>query len=386
MRGSPEVWTRPGWAVRPRWAGRRPPWPLRVAAVVFLALIQVLGTHGAAFRQPEARPLDALAATLLVAGPALLLAVPRRPGPAAAAVVGVTLVYFALGYPWGPVLASPVFALVVATAAGARRWGWGAGGAMAVAAAVWALPGGDWLRAGAVAAWIAVVLLIGEGLRVRRERIAARRREWESHRREVRDQERLELARDIHDIVAHSLSLINVRASVALHLAERKPEELVPALEAIKHASHEALGEVRELLGVLRQDAPVTPEDPLGRIPGLIEDARGTGLAVALDARLDPPPSPAIQRVVHRVVQEALTNAVRHAGARRVEVRIAREGGRVVVDVHDDGSGLRGSAPGAGLTGMRERVESLGGTLALTDDGGLRVRAELPEGQDGAAR
>lgn len=370
--------------MRPGWAGRRPAWPVRVVAVVVLALIQVLGTHGAAFRQPEARPLDALAAALLIAGPLLLLALPGRPGPVAAVVVGITLVYFALGYPWGPVLASPVIALVLATAAGARRWSWAAGAAMVAAAAAWALPAGDWLKAGAVAAWTAVVLLVGEGLRVRRERVAVRRREWESHRREVRDRDRLELARDIHDIVAHSLSLINVRASVALHLAERKPEELVPALEAIKHASHEALGEVRELLGVLRQDAPVTPEDPLGRIPGLVEDARGTGLEVTLDARLDPPPSPAIQRVVHRVVQEALTNTVRHAGAHRVGVRIAREGGAVVVEVHDDGAGLRGNGPGAGLTGMRERVESLGGTLALTDEGGLRVRAELPEEGDAA--
>jgi signal transduction histidine kinase len=350
-----------------------------------LALVQVAGTHGAAFRQPEAHPVDALAVVLLLAGPALLLVLPPRPGPVAAAVVAMTLVYFSLGYPWGPVLASPALALALATAAGARRWTWPAGLAVVVAAAAWTLPGGDWLGAGAAAAWTVVVLLIGEGLRVSRERAAARRREWEAHRREVRDQERLELARDIHDIVAHSLSLINVRASVALHLAEKNPGELVPALEAIKHTSHEALGEVRGLLGVLRQDAPVTPEDPLGRIPGLIEDARGTGLEVTLEARLDPPPSSPLQRVVHRVVQEALTNTVRHAGARRVEVRIVREGGHVVVDVHDDGAGLRGSLPGAGITGMRERVESLGGTLVLTEDAGVRVHAELPEGDRGGA-
>lgn len=373
MRGSAESW------VRPHWAARRPPWSIRVAAAVVLAVIQVAGTHGAAFRQPEARAVDALAVVLLAAGPALLLAIAWKPGPAAAAIVGVTLIYFALGYPWGPVLAAPALALVFATAGGARRWTWTAGGAMIAAAAAWSLPDGDWLRAGAVSAWTVVVLLLGEGMRVRRERIAERRRAWDARRREARDQERLELARDIHDVVAHSLSLINVRASVALHLAEKKPEELVPALEAIKHASHDALGEVRELLGVLRQDAPVTPEDPLGRIPGLIDDARGTGLSVTFDAALDPPPSASIQRVVHRVVQEALTNTVRHAGARRAEVRIEREGGRIVVDVHDDGTGLRGSAPGAGLTGMRERVESAGGTLLLSDDGGLRVHVELPE-------
>ncbi|WP_443020123.1 hypothetical protein, partial [Sinomonas atrocyanea] len=111
-----------GWSgARPRqaWAHGRAPWPIRVAAVVVLALVQVLGTHGAAFRQPGARPLDALAVVLLVAGPAFLLGLARRPGPAAAAVVAVTLVYFGLGYPWGPVLASPALALALATAAGA---------------------------------------------------------------------------------------------------------------------------------------------------------------------------------------------------------------------------------------------------------------------------
>ncbi|WP_430296157.1 sensor histidine kinase [Sinomonas sp. B1-1] len=373
MRG----WTEAG--PRPAWAGRRPPWPFRVAGVAVLALVQVLGTHGAAVRQPDARAVDLLAVLLLVAGPALLLALPRWPGPAAAAAVAVAIAYFALGYPWGPVLAAPAIALVLATAAGARLWTWSAGAAFVAAAAAWAAPSGEWLRVAAVGAWAAVVLLLGEGLRIRRERFAARRREWEAHRRQARDQERLELARDIHDVVAHSLSLINVRASVALHLADRRPEELLPALEAIKNASHEALGEVRELLGVLRQDAPVGRDEPLDRVPALVEDARGTGLEVTLTAQLDPPPSPAIQRIVHRVVQEALTNTVRHAGARTAGVRIAREGGAVVVEVHDDGSGLRGAAPGSGLTGMRERVEAVGGSLTLRDDAGLHLRAELPE-------
>ncbi|WP_077490355.1 sensor histidine kinase [Sinomonas mesophila] len=365
-----------------RW---RVPLPFAVAGAVVLSAIQLAGTHGAAFRQPEARPLDAFGIALLVAGPALLVALRWRPGQAASAVVALTIGYFAAGYPWGPVLVAPAIGLVLATAAGARRWTWPAGAAFAAAAVVWALVAGEWVRAGAAVAWTAVVLLVGEGLRVRRERFAARRREWEASRREARDQERLELARDIHDVVAHSLSLINVRASVALHLAERRPEELRPALEAIKLASHEALGEVRELLGVLRQDAPTTPGDPLERLPSLVDDARGAGLAVTFDARIDPPPSSALARIAYRVVQEALTNAVRHAGARRVHVRLAREGGLIAVEVHDDGAGLRGAAPGAGLRGMRERVEAVGGRLTLVDDGGLRVRAELPEAGGGSA-
>ena len=364
------------------WRHRRLPWPARLAGAIVLALVQLAGTHVASVHQTGARPLDVVGIILLAAGPALLLALRWRPGPVAAAVAAVTIVYFALGYPWGPVLISPALAFLFATAAGARRWTWASGAVVIAGAAAWGLPSGDWLRPAAVAAWTAVVVLIGEGLRVRRERLAARRREWEARRREARDQERLDLARDIHDVVAHSLSLINVRASVALHLAERRPEELRPALEAIKQASHEALGEVRELLGVLRQDVPVTPGAPLERVPALIEDARGTGLDVTLDAELDPPPSPALQRIVYRVVQEGLTNTVRHAGAQRVHVRIARRDGSISVEVHDDGSGLRGAAVGSGLRGMRERVEAAGGTLTLTDDGGLLVRALLPEAFD----
>ncbi|WP_138443242.1 sensor histidine kinase [Sinomonas susongensis] len=358
---------------------RRLLWSARVAGAVLLALIQLVGTHVVAVHQPGSRPLDVVGVVLLVAGPALLLTLGRSPGPVAAAVAALAIAYFALGYPWGPVLVSPALAFVFATAAGARWWTWGSGAAVIIGAAGWGLPAGDWLRPAAVAAWTAVVILVGEGLRVRRERFAARRREWEAQRREARDQERLDLARDIHDVVAHSLSLINVRASIALHLADRRPEELRPALEAVKQASHEALGEVRELLGVLRQDVPVTPGEPFERLPGLVEDARGMGLEVTLDAELGGPPSPAVQRVAYRVVQEALTNAVRHSGARHADVRIARSEGNVVVEVHDDGSGLRGAEPGSGLRGMRERVEAAGGTLTLTDAGGLLIRAALPE-------
>lgn len=361
------------------WRGGAVPWSARVVGAAVLAAVQLIGTHVVSLRQPGAHPVDVVAVVLLVAGPALLLVLPRRPGPIAAGICALTVVYFALGYAWGPVLLSPAFALISATAAGARPWTWTSGAVLTLAAAAWALPAGDWLRPAAVLAWTAVVIFLGEGLRVRRERFAARRREWDARRREARDQERLELARDIHDVVAHSLSLINVRASVALHLADRRPEELKPALEAIKQASHEALGEVRELLGVLRQDVPVTPGEPLERVTALVEDARGTGLEVTLDDGLIPPPSPALQRVAYRVVQESLTNAVRHSGARKAEVRLSREDGRVVVEVHDDGAGLRGATPGSGLRGMRERVEAAGGTLTLIDDGGLGIRAELPE-------
>ena len=123
--GPGNPWSGNPWSGNP-WSGgsrpRRAPWPVLVVAAGILAVVQIVGTHVSSFRQPTARPLDLFAAVLLVAGPALLIGLRRRPGPVVAAVAAVTIAYFALGYPWGPVLISPVLALILATAAGARRW------------------------------------------------------------------------------------------------------------------------------------------------------------------------------------------------------------------------------------------------------------------------
>ncbi len=145
------------------------------------------------------------------------------------------------------------------------------------------------VRASAGVAWAAILVLIGEGFRRRGERMAEYRRRREAAKQAERDEYRLTLARDIHDVVAHSLSMINVQASVALHLGTNDPEKLRPALEAIKAASKESLAEVRQLLGVLRDDAPLSPAAPpsLGRIPELVDDARRGGLEVRFENSVD---------------------------------------------------------------------------------------------------
>lgn len=373
--------------------------PPTAAIVVAVAVFEVVGTVFASARQPDHRPLDVLAFVLLLAGPASLSLRRRAPLvmlPAAAASVTA---YLALGYAWGPVFLSLALAIVFAAAAGRRWQTWTVAAACAALLVSAAAATGDefaLVRGFAGTSWLAILVLLGEGVRLRGERAAERRRQQEAREQAARDEYRLALARDIHDVVAHSLSLINVRASVALHLGEKDPGQFRPALEAIKAASKDSLAEVRQLLGVLRDDAPLSPAPPprLDRIPGLVDDARRAGLEVTLtqpDAAVVQQLPDAVQEASYRIVQEALTNVVRHSGAHRAAVVLGLETGRapdgpqrLTVTVDDDGAGAAGAPEGNGVTGMRERVAAVGGTLHLTplhlspQQQGWRVRAVIP--------
>lgn len=363
-----------------------------VGLVVVSAVIQLVGTRFAAARQPEAHMLDWLAIALLLAGPALLLLHRRAPEVMLGGAVAVTAAYFWLGYPWGPAPLTLALALVLATAARRRVFSWSVAGALIAALLVWAAANGgalDMARATAVSGWLGILVLFGEAVRLRLDRIAERRAKAKEAAARAEDEYRLNLARDIHDVVAHSLSMINVRASVALHLAERDPAQLRPALEAIKSASKDSLDQVRELLGVLRRDAPLQPGLSLAGLPQLLEDAKGSGLVSELTYDADPRLlrerlGPAGETVVYRVVQEAATNAIRHAEAARLEVRLAVETGpgvgqTLVVSVQDDGHGPQGAPEGNGLRGMRERVATLGGALEFVElYPGSCVKARIP--------
>ena len=363
-----------------------------VGLAVFAAAVQLAGTHFAAARQPLAHPLDWFGVVLVLAGPALLLLHRRAPEVMLAGAVAVTAAYLALRYPWGPVPMSLALALVVATAARRRVFSWSVAGVLVAAMFTWATVRGgpfDLLRASAVSGWLVILVLIGEGIRLRLDRAAERRAKAREVKLRAEDEYRLALARDIHDVVAHSLSMINVRASVALHLADRDPAQLKPALEAIKEGSKESLDQVRELLGVLRRDAPRRPGLSLEGIPALVEDARQGGLAASLTYDGDPSLvrgrlGPEGETVAYRVVQEAVTNAVRHAGAKTLRVRIgAAADGRFHITVDDDGTGLgnrTGTAPeGNGLRGMRERLAGVGGAMELVElHPGLGVHAAIP--------
>ena len=204
--------------------------------------------------------LDALAYLLLVLGPLAWVVLRRSAEAVCAVAVGAAAIYLGLGYPGGPVVASAGLSLVVAVARG-RRVAPGRSAPWGTAAAGW------WVRSAGTrsrsarsigyAAWLVVVLLVGEGPRYRAEQFAAARRARAAETEVAASAERLELARDLHDTIGHSLSMIAVQAGVALHLLDEHPEQARPALTAIRAASREALDEVRTTLSVLRQDGAV---------------------------------------------------------------------------------------------------------------------------------
>ena len=355
---------------------RRP--PLAVLSV-FVASVQVVGTFFAAHRFGTALGWQAVA--LLLAGPALLLLRRKAPGPMVAGIGGVTALYVIAGFPWGPFPFSLAVGLVLAVAAGKRWWAWGTGAGIALLFFVLATRQELTTRAWFVIIWLVVVLLVGELARMAKDRRIEFRRAAEERAKHRRDEERLVLARDIHDVVAHSLSMINVQASVALHLSRKDgdPATLVEAMENIKAGSKEALDEVREVLAVLRQDAPRVPSQRLEQLADLVQRVRGANLEIGFQPPRMPPPAWVDERVentVYRVVQESLTNAVRHAKAGRVDVlvELTEQGARITVQ--DDGIGMGASDEGNGLGGMRERVGSRGGILEITT-------ASAPTGRPG---
>ncbi|MEE2040959.1 histidine kinase [Nocardiopsis sp. CT-R113] len=259
-------------------------------------------------------------------------------------------------------------------------------------------------RALTILAWMIVIVAAAEISRnraaylretERRAAEAERTREEEARRRAT--EERLRIARELHDVIAHNISLINVQAASAVH--RRDPERAYAALEAIKAASKDTLRELRATLGVLRQvdeednGAPVTPERGLDQLPALVRSVGEAGLDVGLtvNGAEDPAavaavslPAP-VGLATYRIVQEALTNVRRHSGVDRAEVTIERASGEVTIQVVDAGggsgpSGSSGHTEGNGLRGMRERVSVLGGRFEAghLPSGGFRVRAIFP--------
>jgi signal transduction histidine kinase len=195
-------------------------------------------------------------------------------------------------------------------------------------------------------------------------------------------EERLRIARDLHDSLTHSISVVQVQAGVAAHLARKRGEEVPPALLAIHEASADAARELRATLGVLRQDGE-PGSNGLDRLPALIARARSAGLPATVTVTGTARPLPAdIGQAAYRIVQEALTNITRHAGQAAASVHLCYQPDALTVQVDDDGPGpaQQPGVPGLGLIGMRERVSALGGRLHAgpRPHGGFRVWAELP--------
>ncbi|CAM3684043.1 hypothetical protein GCM10007368_30170 [Isoptericola cucumis] len=385
-------------------------WRPRVFLGVALAVVVLVGTVGASHWQAGARDLDLLGLALALVGPALVVLRPRPPALSVLLAVGAIGAYLALGYAWGPALAGAVGVLVMVLltgpAARARALAWSGAALMwGVVVTGAALRGDEPRFAGLLggAAWTAVALLVATGLRERIARATADRAARAERERTAVATERLRIARELHDVLAHSLSAMNVQAGVGLHLLDRDVEQARSALASIKATSRDALDEVRAVLGVVRGeggddggpgadgDVPRAPTWDLAALPRLAEPLRARGVEVRFDVDpavgADGAAGAHVAGIVYRVVQEALTNVGRHApGARSVLVHVGREDARVRVTVADDGGPggpLDANRPGYGLRGMRERVEGAGGTLRTghqADDArvGFVVDATVP--------
>ncbi len=327
--------------------------------------------------------------------------VARRRVPAVALVVASVAVgvYTARGYPGGPVYAAP---LVGAYAVASSRPRARAVPLVAGATAVVPLSGlasdpgrVPWLLALVYVGWVAVATLLGEAERGRRVYFAGLKeraryleetRETEARRRAA--EERLRVARDVHDIVAHALAGIALQAGVGVRLAEADPRQAREALVGIRQASKDALAELRVTLDLTRGEqargAEVRVPSPgvadLGR---LVADAAAAGVEVCLEARGGRHPLPAaIEVAAYRIVQESLTNVARHADAPTATVTLTYLDGGLEVEVIDDGRGQAGveGSGGHGIRGMRERAAAVGGRLETGSrpEGGFRVWAHLP--------
>jgi signal transduction histidine kinase len=385
------------------WLGLVPPgWPSDVAVALATGVLQVLLTIGASQNLRGRLPLDALGFALLVAGPVALLGRRRWPLATLLVVAAVTVLFYALGYAFGPVWLALLVAFWTAVTGGQRLAAW-----LTAALAIPAYVGLSVLfdraavptAVGLVAhlGWLLVVLVGAEVVRIRREKLqeAARTRAEEDRRRA--GEERMRIARELHDVLAHNISLINVQAGVALHLMDEQPGQSRSALEAIKQASNDALRELRSVLDILRQggEPPRSPTSGLDSLDGLVASAAAAGLEVRIRVEGTPRPLPAgVDLAAFRIVQEALTNVTRHAGPATATVLVAYGDDGLTVQVDDDGKGVESAfgrqptdsdrqdrrSAGNGIRGMRERAAALGGEFFAGPraGGGFRVSAHLP--------
>lgn len=346
--------------------------------------------------------------TWFAAVTSVLVCVPvgfRRRAPLAAVIASCAaiIVHIALDFPEGS-LPLTVLALAYTVAA------WSSprtavAGLVAIYATITLLvlteaPGMDVAAVLGNLGFYGIAWAIGIAVRARRETLEARVREAEERSNVERQraarllaEERLRIARELHDVVAHSMSVIAIQAGVGAHVVEDRPAEARAALEAISATSRGALAEMRQLLGALRDDDGERTRQPapdLSDVVQLVDDVRAAGVPVELEiSGACSGINPAIELSAYRLVQEALTNVIKHAGApTRVEVRVQHDDDSLTVSVVDDGRGAAAAAdpdmPGAGhgLIGMRERVEIWGGQLSAgpARGGGYAVTATLPYG------
>ncbi|MFC5822418.1 sensor histidine kinase [Nonomuraea insulae] len=353
-------------------------------AVGVAATLLVTGLSG----QGSATAPDLLGYALLTGG-GLMLAARRRAPVVVLAVTGLcTVGYQAAGFDVPAV--AYLFAVYAAVRAGHRAITVAASVTMLVLLPLAALASGlhDTGEAFAQArgalelAWLIAAGAAGEALRQAERRAEEAERTREEIARRRADEERLHIARELHDSLTHQISIIKVQAEVAVHVARKRGEQVPESLLAIQAAGREATRELRATLQALRDD-DTTPPRGLDHVAELVERARTIGLdaTLTIEGQRDDVPA-AVSRTVYRIVQESLTNIARHAAAATASVRIDCRPDALNVRIDDDGRATTDTVPvpGVGLLGMRERVTALGGRLRAEPrgEGGFTVQAELP--------
>ncbi|WP_162606004.1 sensor histidine kinase [Jiangella aurantiaca] len=373
---------------------------LDVGIALLLLFVGIAGTHGASASQDGGRDADALAFALVVIATLPFALRSRYPRTVLVVSGAALLSYLAADYPYGPIMFT---ILVISFTLGYRlphrialRW---VGGYWALVALVSVFrllddPGDFWRQAtagavGSLAAF-AAPLAVGAALKTRRESQADVRA---AQARRAVSEERLRMAQELHDSVGHGLAVIAMQAGVALHVLDRNPEKVRAALEAIRDTSKASLDGLRAELQVLRSPvtdaAPRRPDLGLAELDVLLDRIRAGGVEVDADVEGHTDLPPDIDVAAYRIVQESLTNVLRHAAATRAEVRIRRSGDELLLDVSDDGVGgappgpsssPEGDGSGTGIAGMRARAEALGGRLQAgpRGGGGFAVHARLP--------
>jgi signal transduction histidine kinase len=360
-----------------------------VAFALVVGVLALVGTHFAGQNQPDQRALDAGAVALLAAGAAALVFRRRYPGLVLISVLGITLLYVLLDYPKGLNFLAMLIAFFSAVIQGRRRLAW------AVLTVEFVLfpwlpsllgdePAPTATKLLGLAGWL-LVLATGAEITYIRQQRSMRAREEAARRRA--GEERLRIARELHDVLGHTLSLISVQAGVALHLLDKQPEHARVALAVIKDASKDALRELRSVLDVLRQvheEPPRAPSPGLASLSDLVSRASEAGMQVQTEVSGDLTGLPAsVDLAAFRIVQEALTNVMRHAGQATSRVHVTCNGQELTLLIDNEG-GRGGSrdriGPGQGILGMQERATALGGVVEAgpRPDAGFRWFARLP--------
>jgi signal transduction histidine kinase len=326
---------------------------------------------------------------LLAAGAAALAFRRRYPGWVLIFTMGIILLYLLLDYPKGPIFLTMYIAFFTAVLQGRRLLAW------AVLAAEFVMfpwlpyllgiePVPTLTGLFGIAGWLLVLATVSELAHIRQQR-SMRIREEETRRRA--GEERLRIARELHDVLGHNISLISVQAGVALHLMDKRPEQARVALSVIRDASKEALRELRSVLDVLRQfpeEPPRSPSPGLASLSDLVSRASEAGLQVHTEISGDLKGLPAsVDLTAFRIIQEALTNIMRHSGQSSSSVYVTCNEQQLTLRIDNEAGSVAardGIGRGQGILGMKERATALGGVVeaGLRPDGGFRVLARLP--------